>query len=240
MAAKISRTRGRYQVYSGYIAKAVIGIILGATQLLAMTSVMADTESESLTSLYEKLYTARYQPLFYPESLYPELSRQPLPLTLVANERASNESEIQSGIPSLVKKNNQAKTTQTQRQETDSVPFEAPLFTENKLHQYLGLTALGFVTVAILAPKEEGGLHENAAKASAFFGAATVTSGLISHWEEIDSRNGWTDPDNLHALLAGIGAAGMAVAAAKGPEGGHAGIGALGAMMMLYAVKITW
>lgn len=118
--------------------------------------------------------------------------------------------------------------------------FEEPLFNGNKFHKYFGIGALAMVGVAILAPKEEDGLHEYAAKGAALLGGAAATSGLIYHWDDFHFEDGLADPDNLHFLLGTLGTIGMFYAAAKGPEAPHAGVGALAGISMGVAVKITW
>lgn len=118
--------------------------------------------------------------------------------------------------------------------------FEEPLFTGNKFHKYFGIGALAAVGLAIIAPKEEDGLHEYAAKTAAVLGGAAATSGLIYHWDDFHFEDGMGDPDNLHFLLGTLGTIGMFYAAAKGPEAPHAGVGALAGISMGIAVKITW
>ncbi|MBV1915608.1 MAG: hypothetical protein KUG72_09495 [Pseudomonadales bacterium] len=124
--------------------------------------------------------------------------------------------------------------------EETTIEFKESYWTPNKMHQYVGLTALSLVAIAMVAPKEEDGLHESAAKGAALLGAAAVAGGLYIHWDDVDFSEGFSDPNNLHALFASLGAIAMLYAAAEGPDDGHAGIGALGAISMAVAVKITW
>ena len=118
--------------------------------------------------------------------------------------------------------------------------FEEPLFNGNKMHKYFGIGALAMVGLAIIAPKEEDGLHEYAAKSAALLGGAAATSGLIYHWDDFHFEDGMSDPDNLHFLLGTLGTIGMFYAAAKGPEVPHAAVGALAGISMGIAVKLTW
>lgn len=121
-----------------------------------------------------------------------------------------------------------------------STEFEAPLFSANKVHQYLGIGALGLLALAIVSPKEEDGAHEYFATGAAALGAAAATSGLIYHWDDFDFDDGLSDPDNLHMMLGATGALLMLAAIAQAPEGGHAGLGAAGGIAMGVAVKMTW
>ena len=119
-------------------------------------------------------------------------------------------------------------------------PFEEPLFSENKIHQYLGLGTLGMVVLSAISPKEEDGIHEYAAVLAAAGGAATVTSGLISHWDDFDLSKGITEPDNMHFLLGTLGAAAMLAAIAQAPDSGHNNFGIAGGVAMGVAIKLTW
>ncbi|MBV1888793.1 MAG: hypothetical protein KUG67_00925 [Proteobacteria bacterium] len=127
-----------------------------------------------------------------------------------------------------------------QPSEETTIEFEESYWTPNKIHKYVGLAALSLVGVAMVAPKEEDGLHESSAKAAALLGGLAVAGGLYVHWDDVDFSEGFSDPDNLHALFAGLGAVALLFAAAEGPDGGHAGVGAVGALSMAVAVKITW
>lgn len=118
--------------------------------------------------------------------------------------------------------------------------FETPLFSGNKVHQYLGLGALGLLALAIVSPKEEDGPHEYFATGSAVLGAAAATSGLIYHWDDFDFDDGLSDPDNLHMMLGSAGTLLMLAAISQAPEGGHAGLGIVGGVAMGVAVKMTW
>ena len=145
-----------------------------------------------------------------------------------------------NGIPSDGASNGITNIETAQSPEETTIEFEESYWTPNKIHKYVGLAALGLVGVAMVAPKEEDGLHESSAKAAALLGGLAVAGGLYVHWDDVDFSEGFSDPDNLHALFAGLGAVALLFAAAEGPDGGHAGIGAVGAISMAVAVKITW
>jgi len=124
-------------------------------------------------------------------------------------------------------------------------------FTPNKIHKYLGLGSLGLATLAILAPKPdeenntsgksgEGGVHHDLAVAATAMGAAAVATGFVCHYDDIDLSKGFKDPDNLHMLLGTAAELAFLAAVSKAPAGGHAGIGALGAVAMVTAIKIEW
>jgi len=125
----------------------------------------------------------------------------------------------------------------TKKEENIFVPS---LFTANKIHQYLGIGALGLVALAAISPKEEGGAHEYFATGSAFLASTAVTTGLIYHWDDFEFKDGLTDPDNMHMILAGLGTLAMVAAVSQAPDGGHAGLGAAGGIAMGTAIKITW
>ncbi len=122
----------------------------------------------------------------------------------------------------------------------DNDTFKEAWFTGSKAHQYLGLGALALVAVAAVSPKEEDSLHEYAATAATALGAAAVTTGFIYHWEDFDWSDGFSDPDNLHMLLAGLGTLAMMYAVSEAPETAHAGPGVAGGIAMATAIKITW
>lgn len=143
-------------------------------------------------------------------------------------------------VPLLAMSLDEGKTNQTSTLAAEQALFKESLFTQDKAHQYLGIGALGLLALAVASPKEEGGAHEYFATGSAFLASAAVTSGLIFHWEDFDFSDGFSDPDNLHVLLAGLGTLAMIAAVSQAPESGHAGLGAAGGVLMISAVKITW
>lgn len=118
--------------------------------------------------------------------------------------------------------------------------FEEPWFNGNKLHKYLGIGSLALATLAVLSPKEEGGPHEYFAEGAAALGGAAVASGLTVHWDDIEVRNGISDPDNQHALLSTLGALGFLLAVSEAPTASHAGPGSLGYIAMAVGMRITW
>lgn len=119
--------------------------------------------------------------------------------------------------------------------------FETRWFTANKVHQYLGIGSLLAAVGAGIAPKEEGdSLHHNLGEAAAILGGLAVGTGVAFHYEDLSLKGGVKDPDNLHALLTTLGAIGFAIAVGDAPEGGHAGMGIAGAVVMLGGIKVNW
>lgn len=134
--------------------------------------------------------------------------------------------------------------------------FEPPIFTGSNVHKYLGLGTLAFVAATVLAPKpaeiegraptqaeldsQKSSTHAKLGRAAAAFAAATVTTGLLAHWDDFHLEDGWTDPDNMHALLGTAGALAMLYAVSQAPGGGHAGAGMAGGVAMGVAIKLTW
>lgn len=136
---------------------------------------------------------------------------------------------------------------------TPKAEFGPPIFSRSNAHKYLGLSTLALVVATALAPKPEGDAHTPAqldeqkssthaklGRAAATLAAATVMSGLLAHWDDIHVEDGWTDPDNLHAMLGTAGALAMLYAVSKAPAEGHAGVGMAGGVAMGVAVKLTW
>ncbi len=139
--------------------------------------------------------------------------------------------------------------------------FSEPWMSGDKLHQYMGWTTLALVAATALSapgegcegaacanapvqPRQTNGAHAKFAKAAAFMAAATVTSGLIDHWDDFHVEDGFTDPDNLHAMLGTAGALMMMYAVNKSANStvpvSHAGIAELGGVAMAVAIKLTW
>ena len=118
--------------------------------------------------------------------------------------------------------------------------YEDRIFTGNKVHKYLGIGSIAAAILTVLSPKEEDGPHEYFAKTSAVLGLGAVATGLTYHYEDISMAGGMRDPDNLHALWAGLGAVGIAMAASVGPDAPHATYGSLGAIGMMVGVRYTW
>lgn len=134
--------------------------------------------------------------------------------------------------------------------------FEPPFFTGSNLHKYLGLGTVALAIATAIAPKppeiedrlptpaevsaQDSSTHAKLGRATAAMAAATVTSGLISHWDDFYLEDGITDPDNLHALLGAAGSLAIMYAVSKAPGEGHAGKGIFGGIAMGVAVKLTW
>lgn len=134
--------------------------------------------------------------------------------------------------------------------------FEPATFSGSNAHKYLGLGTLGLVVATVIAPKpaeiegraptqaeldaQESSTHARLGRATAALATATVVSGLLAHWDDFHLEDGWTDPDNLHALLGAAGALAMLAAVSQAPEGGHAGAGMAGGAAMAVAIKLTW
>lgn len=139
---------------------------------------------------------------------------------------------------------------------TQAKEFEPPLFSGSNVHKYLGLGTLALVVATVVAPKpaeiedraptqaeldeQDRSAHARIGRAAALFGAATATTGFLAHWDDFHLEDGWSDPDNLHALLGTAGALAMMAAISQAPEGGHAGTGMLGGVAMGVAIKLTW
>jgi hypothetical protein len=118
--------------------------------------------------------------------------------------------------------------------------YKDRLFTPNKIHKYLGIGSIGAALLTVLMPKEEDGAHEALAKTSAVLGLGAVATGFGFHYEDLNMKAGFKDPDNLHALWAGLGAVGIAMAASTGPDTPHAAYGSLGAIGMMIGLKYNW
>lgn len=143
---------------------------------------------------------------------------------------------------------------------TPKAEFEPPMLSGDKLHQYMGFTTLALVGLAAVTapgegcevncaavaqqPRKTNGTHAQLAKAAAAMAAFTVTSGLISHWNDFHMEDGFTDPDNLHVMLGTAGALLMMYAVNKSMNSttpvSHAGMAELGGVAMAVAVKLTW
>ena len=134
--------------------------------------------------------------------------------------------------------------------------FKPPLFSGSNVHKHLGLATLAMVVATVIAPKppeiedraptqaeldaQDSSTHAKLGRATAALAAATVTTGLLAHWDDFHLEDGLYDPDNLHALLGTAGSLAMLYAVSKAPGGGHAGMGMAGGVAMGVAIKITW
>jgi hypothetical protein len=74
--------------------------------------------------------------------------------------------------------------------------------------------------------------------------AATIITGLIYHWNDFSTEDGWTDPDNMHVMLGVAGALTMAYAVQKSRQSdvqvSHAFPAELGALAMAVGIRLTW
>ena len=136
--------------------------------------------------------------------------------------------------------------------------FEPPLLSGSNVHKYLGLGTIALAAATAMSasegcehncpanqPRDVTGTHATLAYATTAFAAATIATGLITHWDDFSLEDGWSDPDNLHVLLGVAGAALMAYAVQKSASQStgkvsHAGIAELGALGMVVAIKLTW
>lgn len=141
---------------------------------------------------------------------------------------------------------------------TKAEPFEPAWISGSNSHLVLGLaTIVAAGLTAVTAPegcegacpspqppREVNGAHAKLAKATVALAAATITSGVLFHWDDFHLEDGFTDPDNLHILLGISGAALMAYAVNKSAQSSvqvsHAGVAELGALGMVAAIKFTW
>ncbi|TAJ79394.1 MAG: hypothetical protein EPO42_06190 [Gallionellaceae bacterium] len=142
---------------------------------------------------------------------------------------------------------------------TPAAEFEPPLLSGSNAHQYLGLGTIvlaGLTAVTASegcegstcpanAPRDRTGTHAKLAYATVGMAAATIASGLVTHWDDFSLEDGWSDPDNLHVLLGVAGAGLMAYAVQKAASQAtgkvdHAGLAEAGALGMVVAIKLTW
>jgi len=170
------------------------------------------------------------------------VDRNQLELGLTQSDKAGKFGE-DSNEPALIYLAEAEKELSHKMQDSGSneaTEYEDRTFTGNKIHKYLGIGSIAAAILTVLSPKEEDGPHEYFAKTSAVLGVGAVATGLGFHYEDIGTGGGLKDPDNLHALWAGLGAAGIAFAASTGPDSPHQGVGAAGAIAMMIGVKYTW
>ncbi len=139
--------------------------------------------------------------------------------------------------------------------------FDEPIFTLNKTHKYLGeSTIVAALLTAMTAPgegceancpppsqqppRDRNGTHAHLARATVALAAATIATGIMAHWDDIDLSNGITDPDNVHAMLGIAGALLMAQAVNKSARStvpvSHAAQAELGAALMAVGIKMVW
>ena len=116
-------------------------------------------------------------------------------------------------------------------------------FTENELHEYLGIAAVtaGILAGTVFTPKsdKEYGTHESVANLATALSVAAVGTGFYSHYDDLNIDFGIKDPDNQHILMGGVGAALMALAVSNAPDS-HASTGMAGVALMLTSITVTW
>lgn len=133
---------------------------------------------------------------------------------------------------------------------------EPPMFSSSNIHKYLGLGTLALAVATAIAPKpaevkgreptpaekdeQDSSTHAMLGKAAAAMAAATVTTGLLAHWDDFHLEDGLLDPDNLHAMLGTAGALAILYAVSQAPDAQHAGTGVAGGVAMGIAIKLTW
>ncbi len=136
--------------------------------------------------------------------------------------------------------------------------YESPLFTGDKMHQYLGIATVAAAAGTFLThfhpceaqncgpqpPRKTNGLHANLGRATALLALATVASGVAWHWDDFHAEDGIKDPDNQHVILGVAGAVLMTYAIARSARAtvptSHAVAAELGALTMATAIKLTW
>lgn len=164
-----------------------------------------------------------------------------LNLDLPESARAAAEDRDDTVTPLLIAATDSGSSSgMVTMEEKPEGKYEDRIFTGNKIHKYLGIGSIGAALLTLIAPKEEDGAHEYLAKTSAVLGVGAVATGLSFHYEDVSMEGGFRDPDNLHALWAGLGAVGIAMAASTGPDTPHATYGSLGAIGMMIGIRYTW
>ena len=123
--------------------------------------------------------------------------------------------------------------------------FEPSPFTWNKWHEYFGIGAVVAGMVAGATSDDGGDVHKIAGITGALLADASVISGLLIHFDDINLDFGAKDPDNIHIALGLGGAALYNIAAFTGLNGDvedsiHAPAGVLGTLMMMTSIYITW
>ena len=177
------------------------------------------------------------------EQVSTQSSHDYLMLGLPDTEKNSSEDNNSDEMPIMYLAASDEKLSSSMQSSDDNEAasnYKDRMFTGNKIHKYLGIGSVGAALLTILMPKEEDGPHEYFAKTSAVLGVGAVATGLGFHYEDISMSGGFKDPDNLHALWAGLGAVGLGMAASTGPDAPHAAYGALGTISMMIGIKYTW
>jgi len=144
-----------------------------------------------------------------------------------------------------------------QKLDVPSQPFEESYFTGNKVHMYLGLGSLLAAGLTGLSAPDNGDgavvttkqsstntAHYYFANAAAALGGAAVVSGLLLHFDDLETDV--MDPDTLHMVLTVLGTAGYVYAISKAPKiiggnsNGHASAGIAGAALMATGIYFEW
>lgn len=126
----------------------------------------------------------------------------------------------------------------------DKPVFKDDWLTANKIHKYLGIGSITLALLAAIVPKPpkdnlDEGNHKDFAEGAALLGGAAVATGFMFHSDDV-FKYGASDPDNLHATYATLGAIGFALSVSEAPQAQHVGYGALGAVLMAIGIKYTW
>lgn len=135
-------------------------------------------------------------------------------------------------------------TTAVEATVTDTVSIESEYkdrwLTANKTHKWLGIGSLALAVASAVVPKEEEGAHHDLAEGALILGGAAVATGLVFHYDDLSGKKFFSNPDNWHAMLTTLGVVGYAIAVDQGGEGGHAGAGIAGMVLMIGGIKMTW
>jgi hypothetical protein len=123
---------------------------------------------------------------------------------------------------------------------SDVSEYKDRWLTANKTHKWLGIGSLALAVASAVVPKEEEGAHHDLAEGALILGGAAVATGLVFHYDDLSGKKFFSNPDNWHAMLTTLGVVGYAIAVDQGGEGGHAGAGIAGMVLMIGGIKMTW
>jgi len=123
-------------------------------------------------------------------------------------------------------------------------PPRAPWFTQNTVHQFLGMGSIGVaLAAAATVPEDElrgnDSVHHQFAVAAAALGVGAIMSGFAVHGEDVFNF-GVGDPDNIHMTLGILGTMGYLAAVNAAPTEAHAAAGMLGVAAMTLTIAVTW
>ncbi len=137
--------------------------------------------------------------------------------------------------------------------QTNEHVVKDPLFSADKLHEYLGIGTIVLAAATALTapegceanctnnPPRTSGTHQSLGRATRAMALSAVATGLLFHWDDMHLfEDGIKDPDTQHWLLAGAGALLLANAVSKAPASSHSTQAEIGALMMAVGIKITW